>query len=72
MRSVSTLHFTSPSVGEASRLYRASDAGGTEGLRALRVKRKSPEALLETSAGLTPSAIALARADSSPIEGERE
>jgi 2-phospho-L-lactate guanylyltransferase len=35
------------------------------------VEGESPEALSVNSAGLTPSVIALSRADSSPIEGER-
>jgi DNA polymerase III alpha subunit len=56
---------TSPSMGEVA-------AKRPEGVRALRVKEESLEAHMETSAGLTPSVIALARADSSPIEGERD
>jgi hypothetical protein len=46
-------------------------SGATEGVFALWVKMRPPEALSENSAGLTPSVIALSRADSSPIEGER-
>jgi hypothetical protein len=49
-----------------------TQSGATEGVRALKVTEKPPEAQSENSAGLTPSVIALSRADSSPIEGERE